>query len=96
MIDWTHWHNETVLIGGLIFLGWLYALLTGPLRTRLDSTAPYPRGHAVKFYAALLCFYLAVGSPLDQIAERGHSPFGIGHSDLGVHFSSPSSSFMPC
>ncbi|NOT96088.1 MAG: cytochrome c oxidase assembly protein, partial [Nitrospira sp.] len=29
MIDWTHWHNEPYLIGGLIFLGWLYALLTG-------------------------------------------------------------------
>ncbi len=26
MIDWTHWHNEPFLIGGLIFLGWLYAM----------------------------------------------------------------------
>jgi hypothetical protein len=32
MIDWTHWHNEPYLVGGLIILGWLYALLTGPLR----------------------------------------------------------------
>ena len=70
MIDWTHWHNEPVLIGGLIFLGWLYALLTGPLRSRLVSAARYPRAHAVKFYAALVIFYLAVGSPLDQVAER--------------------------
>jgi len=70
MIDWTHWHNEPILIGGLIFLGWLYAILTGPLRARLSPGASYPRGHAVRFYAALLCFYLAVGSPLDQLGER--------------------------
>ncbi len=70
MIDWTHWHNEPVLIGGLIFLGWLYAILTGPLRERLAPDAPYPRGHAVRFYLALVIFYLAVGSPLDQAGER--------------------------
>lgn len=71
MIDWTHWHNEPILVGGLIFLGWLYAILTGPYRQRLTGPdTPYPRGHAIKFYLALLCFYLAVGSPLDQIAER--------------------------
>ena len=70
MIDWTHWHNEPFLTGGLIFLGWLYAILTGPWRNRLAPGAPYPRRHAIKFYAALLCFYLGVGSPLDQVAER--------------------------
>ncbi len=71
MIDWTHWHNEPILTGGLIFLGWLYAILTGPWRSRLaPSDTPYPRRAAIKFYAALVCFYLAVGSPLDQIAER--------------------------
>ena len=72
MIDWTHWHNEPFLTGGLIFLGWLYAVLTGPLRARLAPPGtPYPRRHAVsRFYAALIIFYLAVGSPLDQIAER--------------------------
>ena len=70
MIDWTHWHNEPFLIGGLIFLGWLYTILAGPWRERLAPGTPYPRGPALKFYAALLCFYLGVGSPLDQIAER--------------------------
>lgn len=70
MIDWTHWHNEPVLIGGLIFLGWLYAVLTGPLRDRLAPGTPYPRAHAIRFYAALAVFYLAVGSPLDQLGER--------------------------
>ena len=70
MIDWTHWHNEPFLTGGLIFLGWLYAILTGPLRERLVAGEPYPRARAVKFYSALVIFYLGVGSPLDQIAER--------------------------
>jgi putative membrane protein len=71
MIDWTHWHNEPFLVGGLVLLGWWYALWTGPLRERLAGPgAPYPRAKAVKFYSALLFFYLGVGSPLDQIAER--------------------------
>lgn len=71
MIDWTHWHNEPFLIGGLIFLGWLYAILAGPWRERLaGGGAPYPMRHAVKFFGALLIFYLAVGSPLDQAGER--------------------------
>jgi putative membrane protein len=70
MIDWTHWHNEPHLIGGLILIGWLYALLTGPLRDRIAPRQPYPRGQAIKFYLSLIVFYLAVGSPLDQIGER--------------------------
>lgn len=69
MIDWTHWHNEPFLIGGLIFLGWLYAILTGPWRERLAPGQPYPRSQAIKFYSALVIFYLAVGSPLDQAGE---------------------------
>jgi putative membrane protein len=70
MIDWTHWHNEPHLIGGLILLGWLYAVCTGPLRERLAPGEVYPRAHAIKFYLSLVVFYLAVGSPLDQIGER--------------------------
>jgi putative membrane protein len=70
MIDWRHWHNEPYLVGGLIFLGWLYAILTGPLRGRIAPGQPFPRGRACAFYASLVIFYLAVGSPLDQIGER--------------------------
>jgi len=70
MIDWRHWHNEPHLIGGLVLLGWLYAILTGPLRGRLAPGVPYPRGKAFNFYSALVLFYLAVGSPLDQAGER--------------------------
>ena len=71
MIDWSHWHNEPHLIGGLVLLGWLYALLTGPLRARLAGPGtPFPLSQAWKFYLSLVVFYLAVGSPLDQIGER--------------------------
>jgi putative membrane protein len=70
MIDWRHWHNEPFLIGGLIFLTWLYAILTGPLRARLAPGAAYPTGAAVRYYGALVIFYLAVGSPFDQLGER--------------------------
>ncbi len=70
MIDWTHWHNEPFLIGGLVFLGWLHAILAGPLRPRLAPGEPWPRRHAIRFYLSLVVFYLAVGSPLDQAGER--------------------------
>jgi putative membrane protein len=70
MIDWRHWHNEPFLTGGLIFAGWLYAILAGPLRGRLAPGEPWPRRKAAMFYSALVIFYLAVGSPLDQVAER--------------------------
>ena len=70
MIDWRHWHNEPWLIGGLVLIGWLWAVLAGPARSRFAPATPYPRGHAIRFYLSLLVFYLAVGSPLDQIGER--------------------------
>ncbi len=70
MIDWKHWHNEPFLIGGIILLGWLYAVVTGPLRDRLAPGTPYPVRQALMFYGALVIFYLAVGSPLDQAGER--------------------------
>jgi Predicted membrane protein len=71
MLDWTHWHNEPYLVGGLVILGWLYALATGPFRIRLaPAGTPRSRAHAVRFYSALVVFYLAVGSPLDQAGER--------------------------
>jgi putative membrane protein len=76
MIDWRHWHNEPILVGGLVFLGWLWAIMAGPLRARLvahvggsGEAARFPAGCAIRFYAALLIFYLAVGSPLDQVGE---------------------------
>lgn len=70
MIDWRHWHNEPWLIGGLVVAGWLWAVLAGPFRARLAPGQPWPLAQAIQFYSGLLFFYLAVGSPLDQIAER--------------------------
>lgn len=70
MIDWRHWHNEPYLVGGLVLVGWLWAIFAGPLRARLAPAENFPRGHAWRFYASLVIFYLAVGSPLDQIGER--------------------------
>lgn len=70
MIDWRHWHNEPWLVGGLVVLGWLWAIAAGPLRGRLAPGTAYPRSHALRFYLGLISFYIAVGSPLDQVAER--------------------------
>jgi putative membrane protein len=80
MIDWRHWHNEPYLVGGLVLLGWLWALAAGPFRVRLvqraaasfttASSEKFPAAKAWQFYGALVIFYLAVGSPLDQIGER--------------------------
>lgn len=70
MIDWRHWHNEPHLIGGLVLIAWLYAILTGPLRGKLAPGTSYPTRKAFMFYGALVIFYLAVGSPLDQAGER--------------------------
>ncbi|QYM79979.1 cytochrome c oxidase assembly protein [Horticoccus luteus] len=70
MIDWRHWHNEPYLVGGLVLLGWAWAILAGPLRRLLAPGAAYPRRQALWFYLGLLIFYLAVGSPFDQIGER--------------------------
>jgi len=39
MIDWRHWHNEPWLIGGLVALGWLWAVLAGPWRARLTRAS---------------------------------------------------------
>jgi putative membrane protein len=70
MIDWRHWHNEPFLVGGLVVVAWLYAIFTGPLRPWFGPGLPYPAREARRFFIALLLFYFAVGSPLDQAGER--------------------------
>lgn len=70
MIDWWHWHNEPFLVGGLVAAGWLYALLHGPLRAVVEPGEAREGWRARRFFLALVLFYLAVGSPLDQIGEQ--------------------------
>jgi len=66
-----HWHTEPLLIGSLLFVGWLFAVLTGPLRHRIPGApAAYPWREAWCFASGLTVFYLAVGSPLDVLGEN--------------------------
>jgi putative membrane protein len=69
VIDWWQWRNEPAFVGGLVLLGWLYAILAGPMRGRLAPGEPFPRAQAVRFYSALGLFYLAVGSPFGRAAS---------------------------
>jgi len=66
---WWHWHTEPELIGGLLLTVWVYAVFTGPLRSKLDPQAPFPLREAICFYSGIALFYLTVGSPLDHIGE---------------------------
>jgi putative membrane protein len=70
LIDFRHWHNEPYLIGGLLLLAWGYALATGPFRERLAGGGPVPLWRRTCYYTSLVIFYLAVGSPFDQLGER--------------------------
>jgi putative membrane protein len=66
MIHWSDWHREPAIIPAWIALGWLYALLTGPWRSRIAPGTPFSPGRAACFYSALAVAYLALGSPLDH------------------------------
>ena len=70
LIDLRHWHNEPYLIGGLLLLAWGYALATGPFRARLGLGTTVSRWRQTSYYGSLILFYLAVGSPFDQLGER--------------------------
>ena len=65
-----HWHTEPALIGGILFVGWVYSLFIGPLRLRICPELPNPLGYSIWFSAGLITFYLAVGSPLDPLGEN--------------------------
>ncbi len=69
MIDWGSWRNQPILLGALVLAGWIYALGVGPLRARLAPGKPFPRRRALRFGAGLALLYLALGSPLDDIAR---------------------------
>ena len=64
-----HWHTEPFLILSILFVGWAYAIATGPMRSRIASEEAFPLGASIRFYLGLIIIYIAVGSPLDSIAE---------------------------
>lgn len=66
----SHWHTEPALIGGLLFICWCYAIIVGPYRKNFSSNLPYSHRHTLWFSAAIISFYLAVGSPLDAMGEN--------------------------
>lgn len=68
-VELYHWHNEPLLIGGLLFLCWAYAVLTGPMREVLFGDRPLARHQPWCFYGSVALFYLTVGSPLDALGE---------------------------
>jgi len=63
-----HWHTEPALLLSLLFTGWGYALLVGPLRAHLGAV--HYRVETALFYLGLAFTYLIVGSPLDQLGEQ--------------------------
>ena len=69
-INFSHWHTEPALIGGVLFVGWVYAILVGPFRNKICPGLPFSAKHASWFIAGLISFYLAVGSPLDPLGEN--------------------------
>ncbi|MGF1531383.1 MAG: cytochrome c oxidase assembly protein [Puniceicoccaceae bacterium] len=65
-----HWHTEPLLLGLICGIGWLYALDAFVYRKRWAPGVPLSIPRSISFYLGLLTVYLAVGSPIDQIAER--------------------------
>lgn len=66
----SHWHTEPALIGGLLFICWCYAIIVGPYRKNFSPNLTYSHRHTLWFSAAVITFYLAVGSPLDAMGEN--------------------------
>lgn len=69
MVQWNHWHTEPALLIGILSVVWAYLVLNGPLRQVLDRKVGFPHREAIYFLAAVITFYLAVGSPLDAMGE---------------------------
>jgi len=69
-VNFSHWHTEPALVGGLLFVAWVYAILVGPFRKDICPDLPYSGRHTFWFTTGLVSFYLAVGSPLDPLGEN--------------------------
>ncbi|MBM3464396.1 MAG: cytochrome c oxidase assembly protein [Armatimonadetes bacterium] len=65
------WNTSPSLIGMLLVVAVLYRLCVVLARKRLaPPETPFPAREALWFDGALVLFYLAVGSPLDEMSER--------------------------
>lgn len=82
MVNWSHWHTEPLLIGGILVTGWIYSLLIGPLRGLLTGSQNFPKKEAIYFTMGLATFYLAVGSPLDALSKGFLSAHMLQHNAL--------------
>ena len=69
-INLTHWHTEPALVGGILFVSWLYSVWVAPFRNRIITDTPLPKKYSLWFTAGIITFYLAVGSPLDPLGEN--------------------------
>ena len=69
MVNWSHWHTEPLLVGGVLFICWLYSILVGPLRERIKRTASFPKTEVCYFCPWHGEFLSCCGSPLDALGE---------------------------
>lgn len=70
MLSIWHWHTEPLLLGGILVVVWFYGMLVGPWRNGLNPDQGFPKTEVGWFVAAVLSFYVAVGSPLDAAGEN--------------------------
>ncbi len=70
MNPWWQWNTDPSLIALVLIAAALYRLAIGPWRQRLAPQAPFPLRESLFFDGALVLFYLAVGSPLDELADH--------------------------
>jgi putative membrane protein len=64
------WGLDPVLIGTLLSLAVAYAMLAGPLRSRLTAGKRLPRAQAALFGAGLIVAFLTEASPLHDLSDR--------------------------
>ncbi|NDD28861.1 MAG: cytochrome c oxidase assembly protein [Proteobacteria bacterium] len=64
------WNTEIDLIGGILAVAVLYRMAVRMGWKRLAAETPFPTRSVLLFDVALVLFYLAVGSPLDEAGDR--------------------------
>lgn len=62
------WHPEVALL--VIVLGVAYAEVVGPMRSRFLETSPISKFRKNSLYLSLFTLYLAVGTPLQLLADQ--------------------------